>query len=371
METIVIKRFQPLVKESTCFPLSTVFRFFCVGACVTFSLISVPALAKSRESGKSPVFVKSYKGTISKYKVSMTLNLAGEKVTGTYSYDHVGKPIKLSGEWMRAGLFSLPGDNCTISEFDAAGKSTGKFEGALTDYEFFGSWKAGKKTLPFSLVATDSRGPGSAGLIRKSHDRYKAENHEGIVHYPVLTLGNKAVEKKLADALTFEKVHDPDLKGWLSNADYYVMYNRDNLLDVIYWVEGCGAYPDEYFKTIRLSLKTGAKLPAAGIFKKESLGELVKLVDAAMQNKIKLKLKEDVPAEDAAMFKEQLNNAHFTMKEIDSFCVGGDGITFYYEFGFAHISRCYEPEGFFFFPYGQLQKYLRADGPLGHYIKAR
>ncbi|HMP52942.1 MAG TPA: hypothetical protein PKD05_15420, partial [Candidatus Melainabacteria bacterium] len=141
----------------------------------------------------------------------MTLNLAGEKVTGTYSYDHVGKPIKLRGEWMRAGLFSLPGDNCTISEFDAAGKSTGKFEGVLTDYEFFGSWKAGKKTLPFSLVATDSRGPGSVGLIRKSHDRYKTENHEGVVQYPVLTLANKAVEKKLADALTFEKIHDPDL----------------------------------------------------------------------------------------------------------------------------------------------------------------
>ncbi|MEZ4535446.1 MAG: hypothetical protein R3D26_10660 [Cyanobacteriota/Melainabacteria group bacterium] len=331
--------------------------------------VAVNPVCAAGASGKT--YVKSYKGTISKYKISMTLSLAGEKVTGTYSYDHVGKPIKLKGEWMPAGLFSLPGDNCTISEFDASGKSTGKFEGALTDYEFFGNWKAGKKSLPFSLVATDSRGAGSAGLIRKSHAKYKTEQHDGIVQYPVLTVTNKAVEKKLASALVFEKIHDPDLKGWLSNADYYVMYNRDNLLDVIYWADGFGAYPEAYFKTIRLSLKTGAKMPAAGIFKKERLGDLVKLVDTAMQNKIKLKLKEDVPAEDASMFKEQLNNAHFTMKAIDSFCVGGDGITFYYEFGFPHISRCYEPEGFFFFPYSQLQGYLRADGPLGHYVKGK
>ncbi|MCA9801926.1 MAG: hypothetical protein KC777_08075 [Cyanobacteria bacterium HKST-UBA02] len=312
---------------------------------------------------------KTYQGTIGKYKVKMSLNLANGKVTGTYSYDHVGKPLNLRGTVDRSKLFEYLGDNCELKELDASGKTTGTFSGALTDYEFFGNWTAGKKSLPFSLKSLDSMGAGSVSLTRKSHDKYKEGDHEGLVYYPAVSSADKSVEKKVANALNFETVHDPDLGGWLSKAVYYVNYDRNNILDVTWWVDGFGAYPDSSFKQVRLNLKTGAPITAEDIFIETKRGQLAQLVDEAMQRKVNDKMRESSEDGDVSSFQDMLSDAKFEEDNLDSFSIGGEGITFLYDFGFPHAAKACEPDGFFFFPYSQLKGYLKKDGPLAMYAK--
>lgn len=312
---------------------------------------------------------KHYQGTIGKYKVRMSLNLANGRVTGTYSYDHVGKPLNLRGTVDRSALFDYLGDNCELKELDASGKTTGTFSGALTDYEFFGDWKAGKKSLPFSLRSLDSMGAGSVSLTRMSHDKYKEGDHEGLVYYPSVSSANKSVEKKLARALSFETVHDPDLGGWLSKAVYYVNYDRNNILDVTWWVDGFGAYPDSSFKQVRLNLKTGAPITADDVFIETKRGQLAELVDAAMQKKVNDKMKESSEDGDVTSFQDMLSDAKFEEDNLDSFSIGPEGITFLYDFGFPHVAKACEPDGFFFFPYSQLKGYLKKDGPLAMFAK--
>ncbi|MBK9143413.1 MAG: hypothetical protein IPM23_12995 [Candidatus Melainabacteria bacterium] len=312
---------------------------------------------------------KTYQGTIGKYKVKMNLTLANGKVTGTYSYNHVGKPINLRGTVDRSKLFEYPGDNCELEELDAGGKTTGTFSGALTDYEFFGNWTAGKKSLPFSLKSLDSMGAGSVSLTRMSHDKYRQGDHEGLVYYPAVSSPNKAVEKKLARALTFETVHDPDLGGWLSRAVYYVNYDRNNILDLTWWVDGFGAYPDASFKQVRLNLKTGAPITAEDVFVETRRGQLAQLVDAAMQKKINARMRESSEDGDVTSFQDIIADARFAEENLDSFSIGGEGITFFYDFGFPHAAKACEPDGFFFFPYWQLKGYLKKDGPLAMHAR--
>ena len=62
---------------------------------------------------------KVYRGSIGGSHIQMRLNVQGNKVSGTYSYDSIGEDLKLSGQLDEQGRLEL-------AEF-ANGKQTGKF----------------------------------------------------------------------------------------------------------------------------------------------------------------------------------------------------------------------------------------------------
>ena len=64
--------------------------------------------------------VKIYRGDIGGQHIEMKLKTDGKKISGTYSYDHVGQDLKLSGQLDAQGKLQL-------AEFDATGKQTGRF----------------------------------------------------------------------------------------------------------------------------------------------------------------------------------------------------------------------------------------------------
>src|SRR5918911_3491905 len=66
---------------------------------------------------------RTFRGEIGdQNRIEMKLVRAGDRLTGTYSYEKVGTPINLSGTIDAKGKF-------TLSETDSSGKQTGVFKG--------------------------------------------------------------------------------------------------------------------------------------------------------------------------------------------------------------------------------------------------
>ena len=64
--------------------------------------------------------IRQFRGSVAGNHIQMTLTLDGSNVTGTYSYDRVGQPIKLTGTLTKEGKLEL-------TEFAEKNKPTGKF----------------------------------------------------------------------------------------------------------------------------------------------------------------------------------------------------------------------------------------------------
>ena len=104
--------------------------------------------------------LKTYKkklyGTIGTLGVTMTLNINEKKdgdvdYTGSYSYNHVGKKITLTGSWLMK-----PGTATSIKLTEkVGGEVTGSFilmPKSYGDYSTLkGTWSNSKKTLKVSL----------------------------------------------------------------------------------------------------------------------------------------------------------------------------------------------------------------------------
>jgi len=49
----------------------------------------------------------------------------------------------------------------------------------------------------------------------------------------------------------------------------------------------------------------------------------------------------------------------FTAEDLDEFQINEKGITFFYHAGFSHTRKWAEPEGHYFFRYGELKNLLK------------
>jgi hypothetical protein len=97
------------------------------------ALILIALLAKER--GYLPgTFTRVYRGTINELPVRMTLTRKQDRLTGSYEYVRVGKPLAIQGSLNAEEGF-------TLDEFDDAGKKTGSFNGDFrTPNRMEGSW---------------------------------------------------------------------------------------------------------------------------------------------------------------------------------------------------------------------------------------
>lgn len=132
---------------------------------VTIGLCAVGALTAVAATAALPrQFTRTYEGTIdNKHRIRVRLTRKGERLTGSYSYSKVGKPLQVQGTLDEEG-------NLSLDEFDAAGKRTGTFNGKYEEDKVIrGSWSAatGDRVLPFRVEEAappkrksgDARGP--------------------------------------------------------------------------------------------------------------------------------------------------------------------------------------------------------------------
>lgn len=206
------------------------------------------------------------------------------------------------------------------------------------------------------------------------------ERRRAVVNYPVVSgITDRGVQRKVSALLEVGKVFGTSLAeyrrdAWLSEFDYKVNYNRNNILDITFREEGVGAYPDTHFKHFAISLRTGEVIKAAGAFEPGSLRRLAAMVNEKLRAEVAELLAEvekdrETDAEGKSSLRESLRGLSFGVEHLDEFEVGDGGLTFLYDAGFPHVIQALQPEGRYFFSYEQLAPHVRRGGPLGVLVR--
>jgi hypothetical protein len=197
---------------------------------------------------------------------------------------------------------------------------------------------------------------------------------EAVIHYPVASgLMSAAILKQIQTTISLKQVLGQSLEElrqeyienhWLTEVEYAVNYNRNNILDLTYVVSGVAAYPNRFEKWVSVDLKTGKRLRARDLFKADGLGAIAQAVDQQMQQTIRQKIAE-VRKQEPDFGLDVFANHRFQSKNLENFTIGKTGVTFHYNFGFPQVIRAAEPSGDYLMPYSTLTRHIRTDGVLG------
>jgi hypothetical protein len=57
------------------------------------------------------------------------------------------------------------------------------------------------------------------------------------------------------------------------------------------------------------------------------------------------------------------------LENLEGFSISDRGVTFIYDYGYAHVVQALEPSGDFFIPISQLKSFIRRDGLLARFIR--
>jgi hypothetical protein len=206
------------------------------------------------------------------------------------------------------------------------------------------------------------------------------ERRRAVISYPVVNgIADRAVLKKVRALLDVKNVFDTSIAeyredAWLTEFDYTVNYNRDNVLDITFRQEGVGAYPDTQERHFAVNLKTGDVIKASDAFEPASLPRLVEMANVRLRGEVAEMIKvvsedREMDDEGKASVKESLEALTFTAEQLDDFMVSDKGVTFLYDAGFPHVIQALEPDGRYFFSYAQLSPFVRRGGPLATFVK--
>jgi hypothetical protein len=339
------------------------------------------------------VETKFFKGSIgSALGLQMKLVREGEKLTGSYFYQKVGKKIEVRGAIDKDG-------NTTLEEFDANGKQTGVFKGVWKQDEngavvIAGSWTKpnGDKKAAFSLQEEPIEFSHGVEIVaRQIKEKNKKLRYEIAVEYPQLTGSvdpnfekfNQTVRslttKKVAD---FKKEMTPSADepapdeanesaaeslGSDINISYTVVLAKDDLISIEFTVSSYSAgaaHPNSYTEVVNFDLKNGKLLKLADLFLPGSkyLQTLATYCIQALKKQAKEQgadamLDDDWIQKGAAPELTNYDNWTITNK--------GLGITFDpyqvgpYAAGPQHV----------LVPYSALKEIIKPDGPVGQFVK--
>jgi hypothetical protein len=162
---------------------------------------------------------------------------------------------------------------------------------------------------------------------------------------------------------------------WLSSLGYEVKYNNHNILDILLYIEGVGAYPDGSSRALVFDLRSGRKLTYADLFTTSRLPELVSKIRSVMKQNEEEAIKENEEVrERLAYYREAYPEIHklpaaIELKDLDGFSISDTGVTFLKRYGFAHVEQALEPSGEFFLSYKDLTPFIRTDGLLARFVR--
>jgi hypothetical protein len=207
-------------------------------------------------------------------------------------------------------------------------------------------------------------------LVKDFPDRKTA-----VVRYPIVKgLENPQALQRLQSMLAVKNVFGTTLSeyredAWLSEFDYKVGYNKNYLLDLSFTQSGMGAYPDTQTKHFIINLKTGRVITAAEAFDQRLAAKLAQLIDTKLQSEIREIVKslasdKELSNEDRESLKSNFDDLRFKEENLDDFEVSNVGITFLFDAGFPHAIQALQPDGRYFFAFGEMKTFIKNDGPL-------
>lgn len=326
--------------------------------------------------------VMSFRGTMGaagKTAIQMRLRREGDKLTGSYFYESVGKDLSLRGTITAAGDFIL-------QEFDPSGAQTGLFKGRWSGPKcddcvdsLIGKWTRpdGTRALEFTLNEFPVYFNGDARLVSKSLKESKRQGkwggYEISAEYPQL-LGAGAniqsfdrevlalVSKDVAD---YRKTFTEDAgQGGELDLGYYVLWADDSLVSVdfndYHFFFGAGEH-DAASTTFNYDLARGRALKLADVFKPSS-GYLKIISDACNRELRKQFEGESFP--DAGRIAESVESV---VGDDKKWLVTKDG--FVVVFDSTEFPPAGAGEHQVVIPFAALKDVIRPDGPLARFVK--
>src|SRR5882672_11337454 len=339
------------------------------------------------------VETKFFKGSIgSALGLQMKLVREGEKLTGSYFYQKVGKKIEVRGTIDKDG-------NVTLEEFDANGKQTGIFKGAWKQDEngaivIAGSWTKpnGDKKAAFSLQEEPIEFSHGVEIVaRQIKEKNKKLKYEIAVEYPQLTGSvdpnfekfNQTVRslmlKKVSDfkkEMTPSPADEPapastdetasESLGSDINVGYEVALAKDDFVGIEFTVSSYSAgaaHPNSYTEVVNFDLKSGKSLKLADLFLPGS-----KYLQTLSTYCIQALTKQSKEAGDTMPDEDWIKRgAGPELTNYDNWTITkkGLGITFdpyqvaAYAAGPQHV----------LVPYSALKEIIKPDGSVGQFVK--
>lgn len=199
------------------------------------------------------------------------------------------------------------------------------------------------------------------------------DNEVGEIVMPEIeNIADKNILSKIQSILNYTNIVGESQDDTISNfktcgcgttgVDYTIHYDKNNILDIAFTIEGLGAYPDLESQNYAIELSTGELLKADEIFNPKSLGKLVALCNNILQKNISIaKQNAQSDPEYNSMFPDV--NYTFNQTDLENFTIENTGIEFDYDFDFPHVIKAMEPKSSIFFSYKELAPYLSKNSP--------
>ena len=325
---------------------------------------------------------KIFKGYISGTPVQFSLTRDGSKLSGSYFYTRVGKPLKLNGTIDADGNFKL-------TETDDAGKKTGEFSGQWKDdpsvngVTLEGNWRKPDSTDDLGFSAAEQNIDFSSGLSLTSKsfsEKNKPKRFSIDVEYPELAGANSPYAAKFnlaAKTVAMSEVAEfrKDMMS-MTAADLKSMPSAmNNYLDVGYSVEWAtneiislqftnstftgGVHPNYYSKTLNYDLKNGRELKLSDVFLPSA--KYLKFVSDYSIAELKTKLGDTADLETinigAGAKAENYQNWNLTKKGLE------------FTFDPYQVASYAEGQQIVIIPYANLKNLMRKDGIAAQYLK--
>jgi hypothetical protein len=324
--------------------------------------------------------VVSFRGTLGgKVSIQMRLRREGDKLSGAYFYESVGKDLTLRGTIDPAGDF-------TLQEFDPAGAQTGLFKGRWSGPKcedcvdsLSGKWTRpdGTRALEFTLNEFPVSFAGDTRLVSKSLKesarRGKWGGYEISAEYPQLQgAGANAlkfneeiralVTKDVAD---YKKTFTEDAgQGGELDLSFYVALADDSLVSVdfsdYFYYFGAGQH-NAASTTFNYDLTRGRALKLADLFKPSS--DYLKIISDACNRE----LRKQFEGESFPDAERIAGSVEGVVGDDKKWLVSREGLVIVFD------STEFPPAGAgehqVVVPFDALKNAIRPDGPLARFVK--
>lgn len=322
----------------------------------------------------------TFRGEVGQRAVELRLKRDGEKVSGAYSYDGIGKDLRLEGRIDAQGRL-------TLAEFDQTGKQTGKFaceaEGESDDPTpaFSCKWSRPDGRGETYAAFSEQHAAFASG-VRVVSRVIEDRKHGAGASYPQLVGGGASVAagvakfNRQAEALVRKQVQefvsllDPSSAGRSSySANYSVLHGSDDLLSVEVREDSYagGAYPNENYFTLNYNLKTGREVSLDELFRHNTgYGEAIIKYVVAQVNRRERQLEEESARKEGRKVTPR-DEPVFTAEQFAewrAWAMTPRGLVVYFDL--PHVAAYFARN---FVPFGVVRDSLNPDGPAAPYAR--
>ena len=240
--------------------------------------------------GNTAADSKTFLGYIGGSRIQISLIRDGDKISGSYFYQKIGTPLKLSGAVSKQNDFVL-------QETDQSGNKTGEWKGTWKDsgdgITLEGKWKnpKGAPSLDFYAAEQQIEFKSAAKITTKTSNEDDKTRYSKITdEYPELSgvdtataaKFNEIVKNYVAKANTEYKSSVADFtpeetkrfatSGLYQELTYDVVSANENLISLVFYDStfSGGAHGNSTTKTINYDLKNNRELTLADLFEPNS-----------------------------------------------------------------------------------------------------